>query len=707
MIYEHNIRIDVPVFIIESKVAYQTVRRPTVFEKSVLQLFAKHAEQLGHYRLEDIANQLKVNSVFFVEALKYLSGFRAVEFLYGYTISDGAALTCNSIVITAEGREFLEKNALPSKSKNTTETAYYHPLSGKLIGKNQIKTDSYSDVHCLPSEGMDVTLSAVKPLVDEKLHQQWEKKPNERIKSIEPAFRGELRDRKTFKIDITHNGNIEIIANDNDFSMWLDAADAEYLWQFLVSPTFTIESNNSPFRVDWRQVRDLAPIKKTRDLIVKQKPYYLFSLVNSIKTDDVLIVLDPSEETSLVDKVLTLKESPVELGSGVVALIKTKSKEGSVLKRGLCEVSYRGQPRLVDLALLVESNEKLNELEHFLLTSNDINIIIFSAVVGVQQAIERLPRVYMLQVVEYYEKMKKLNTEVSPHHLRKKVKLLRSKEEVASYAQLFNEQNIQLDALAPECAVTLINNAIIKREPTSSLSISKPLAELADVYASLRNKTGQDLLSLNNFDLLKLNVARYKLLHRLHDQVNVFRESINPSIFNCSDLAVLDDKLTKALAHFSIQYEDPQKTNKRIIIIDTNCLMHSLHLLDKIKPSDELKIPVTVTHELDRLKNDKNEEGEWTETAKRARAAINRLNELNSYEPSHIELVEKMDRSSLDSPDIHILSVAVYFRLCNSLLLTDDKNLRNMANAEGIANKSTQEYLTNTAGKKSKKRKKK
>jgi len=145
VIYEHNVKIDIPVFKIDSRVTYQTVRRPTVFEKSVLQLFAMHSEQLGEYSIEDIAKHLKVNSIFFVEALRYLSGFRAVEYLYNYTISDGAALTCNSIIITTEGREFLAKNALPSKSKNTTEVAYYHPLSGTLIGKNKITIDSYPD----------------------------------------------------------------------------------------------------------------------------------------------------------------------------------------------------------------------------------------------------------------------------------------------------------------------------------------------------------------------------------------------------------------------------------------------------------------------------------------------------------------------------------------------------------------------------------
>jgi rRNA-processing protein FCF1 len=280
-------------------------------------------------------------------------------------------------------------------------------------------------------------------------------------------------------------------------------------------------------------------------------------------------------------------------------------------------------------------------------------------------------------------------------------------EEIASYAQLFNDQEIPLDKLTSECAVSLIDNAITKRDLVSSLSISKELAELADVYASLKNKTGQDLLSLKNYGLLKLNVARYNLLHSLRDHVNVLYEKVSSSIFNSSNLSILKDKVAKALTHFNAQYEDPQKINKRIIVIDTSCLMHSLHLLDKIKPSDQLKIPVTVLRELDGLKDDKNEDDNWSDKAKRARAAINRLNEWENYESSHIELVEKMDKGSLDSPDIHILSVAVYYRLCSSLLLTDDKNLRNMANAEGIVNKSTQEYLTGTPNKKSKKRKNK
>jgi len=707
VIYEHNVKIDIPVFKIDSKVAYQTVRRPTVFEKSVLQLFAKHSEQLGDYSLEDIAKQMKVNSVFFVEALRYLSGFKAVEFLYDYTISDGVALKCNHILITTDGREFLAKNALPSKSKNTTETTYYHPLSGTLIGKNQIKIDSYPDVKCLPSEGMGVTLSAVEPLVDEKIHLDWGKKPNERVKSIESVFSGELRDRKTLKIDINHNGNITILSNDNDLSRWLEAAEAEYLWQFLVSPIFTKNYNNQPFKIDWAQVHAVAAVVKVNDLIVKQKPHYLFSLVDRIKTDVATVILAPSQEISLVDKILTINECPIEFDGGVEALIISKSKEGSELKTGLSEVSYRGQPREIDLALLVQSDKKVNEFEQFLLTNEDINVVIFSAVIDTEQAVERLPSSYMPQVVEYYEKMKKLVHNLPPRSFKSKVKLLRNKEEVTNYVQLFNDQEIPLDNLTRECAISLIDRAITKSDPVSSLSISNTLAELADFYVSLKNKTGQDLLSLNNYDLLKLNAAHYKLLHSLRDHINVLHGILCSSIFNNSNLATLKDKVEKALAHFVAQYEDPQKVNKRIIVIDTNCLMHSLHFLDKIKPSDQLKIPNTVLRELDGLKNDKNVDGEWTDTAKRARAAIKRLNECKSYEPSHIELVEKMDRASLDSPDIHILSVAVYYRLCSSLLLTDDKNLRNMANAEGIVNQSTQEYLASTSNKKSKKRKRK
>ncbi|EHC05406.1 Nucleotide binding protein PINc [Shewanella baltica OS625] len=301
--------------------------------------------------------------------------------------------------------------------------------------------------------------------------------------------------------------------------------------------------------------------------------------------------------------------------------------------------------------------------------------------------------------------MKKLVHNLSPHRFKMKVKPLRTMEEVVSYAQIFNEQGIPLDKLTPECAISLIDSAIVKRDTLSSLSISKTLAELADLYSLLKNKTGHELLSLKNFDLLKLDVERYMLLLSLRDHVSVLNEVLSPSIFKNSDLAILEEKITKLLAHFNAQYADPQKFNKRIIVIDTNCLMHSLHLLEKIKPSDQLKIPVTVLRELEGLKDDKNEYDQWTDKAKRARAAIDRLNEWKSYEPSHIELVEKMDRASLDSPDINILSVAVYYRLCNSLLLTDDKNLRNMANAEGIVNNSTLEYLASSSSKKSKKRK--
>jgi len=539
---------------------------------------------------------------------------------------------------------------------------------------------------------MNVTLSAVNPLVDEKIRQQWEKKPNERIKSIESEFSGELHDRKTFKID---------------FSRWLEVAEAEYLWQFLVSPIFTTDCNNQPFKIDWGRVRDVAPINKAYDLIVKQKPHYLLSLVDTSKTDVATVILAPSQEISLVDKILTINECPIEFDGGVEALIISKSKEGSELKTGRSEVSYRGQPREIDLALLIQSDKKVNEFEQFLLTNDDINIVIFSAVIDPEQAIERLPSSYMPKVVEYYEKMKKLIHNLPPHSFKSKVKLLRSKEEVTNYAQLFNDHEMPLDNLTPECAISLINSAIIKSDPISSLSISKTLTELADIYVSLKNKTGQDLLSLNNYDLLKLNLARYKLLHTLGDQVNVLHKRLCSSIFNNSDLAILKDKVAKALAHFAAQYEDPKKVNKRIIVIDTNCLMHSLHLLDKIKPSDQLNIPVTVLRELEGLKDDKNEDDEWTDKAKRARAAISRLNEWENYEPSHVVLVEKMDRASLDSPDIHILSAAVYYRLCSSLLLTDDKNLRNMANAEGIANQSTQEYLASSSNKKSKKRKRK
>ena len=289
--------------------------------------------------------------------------------------------------------------------------------------------------------------------------------------------------------------------------------------------------------------------------------------------------------------------------------------------------------------------------------------------------------------------------------MQEKVNPIDNKQEVAQYNELFNQTQLSTDKLTTQCLTDIIDSALEQSTHTAGLAISQQLAELVKTYAGIKHKTTQDLLTLSHFEKLQLNQTRYKLLKQLSEQINVLAKALTTQTFNATCLIKLQSQATKALEYFTSQYANPEQFNKRLVVLDTNCLMHSLPLLDKIKPSDQLIIPITVIEELDRLKEDKKDD-QWTDKAKCARAAIERLNKLNNdcYQQPRLRLLEKVGSGKNATPDVKILSVAAYFRLCTSILLTDDKNLRNLATAEGIANQSTQQYLAGSA-KKSKKRK--
>ncbi|MBB1441492.1 hypothetical protein H5202_23325, partial [Shewanella sp. SG41-4] len=328
-----------------------------------------------------------------------------------------------------------------------------------------------------------------------------------------------------------------------------------------------------------------APIEKANDLVNKQKPHYVFTLDDSIEVDVATVILAPSSETLLIGKVLTLKECSIEFEAGVDALIVNKSNVGFEFKSGLSEISYRGHPREVDLAIIAQADKKKDEFEQFLLTNDDINVVIFSAVIDCQQAIDRLPNAHVSQVFEYYKKMKQFIPDLHANSFKDKVKRLRHKEEVAEYIQLFEERELLIDILTPDCLITLIDIAIKQSDVMDGLFITQALTDLAKPYASLKNKTAVDLLTLSNFELLKLNVPLYKLLNELSDQIDVLYKMLSASVFNNSTLGGLREKTSDALAHFNAKYADPQQINKRVVVIDTNCLMHNLNLLDRVKPS--------------------------------------------------------------------------------------------------------------------------
>lgn len=141
----------------------------------------------------------------------------------------------------------------------------------------------------------------------------------------------------------------------------------------------------------------------------------------------------------------------------------------------------------------------------------------------------------------------------------------------------------------------------------------------------------------------------------------------------------LMDRVADALALF---LEDSAIEYASVVVADTCALMNHPELISWFDDGKAmLIIPQTVLCELDAKKISKDEE-----EASQARMAIRQIDIYRSY--SWLNLSEVSDPSLLNrdlnpaSSDNRILSVALRYIVKSPILLTDDINFRNIANAQ-------------------------
>lgn len=131
----------------------------------------------------------------------------------------------------------------------------------------------------------------------------------------------------------------------------------------------------------------------------------------------------------------------------------------------------------------------------------------------------------------------------------------------------------------------------------------------------------------------------------------------------------------------------PTETDHRLIVLDTSALMVAPDLVARMRSRDMPVLPRRVLEELDGLK----ESGD-DQKAQAARAAIRGIESARNrirFESEALDLLPPdWDRSS----DNRILSVALYLRLSEVLLVTGDINFRNKARAEEIRAQTPDEY---------------
>lgn len=167
-------------------------------------------------------------------------------------------------------------------------------------------------------------------------------------------------------------------------------------------------------------------------------------------------------------------------------------------------------------------------------------------------------------------------------------------------------------------------------------------------------------------------------LERFEERVGDLDEYIRPSN-GAAAMVELMNHMADALALF---LEDSAIEYTSVVVADTCALMNHPEIISWFDDGKAmLIIPQTVLCELDAKKISKDEE-----EAFQARRAIRKIDDYRSYK--WLNLSEVSDSSLLnrdlnpDNSDNRILSVALRYIVKSPILLTDDINFRNIANAQ-------------------------
>lgn len=243
--------------------------------------------------------------------------------------------------------------------------------------------------------------------------------------------------------------------------------------------------------------------------------------------------------------------------------------------------------------------------------------------------------------------------------------------------------------------------------------IQEKIPEL-DIWGSYSNEKILETVMLHKDELSTL----YDGVRRWKDEIDKFEariceiESVVERNSYLEKAIILINRIADALKVF---FDDATLKYNTVYIVDTCTLMNEPELISWFEDGKALLIiPQVVLDELDGLKGSSNDEKAYN-----AREVIRAISNYKAFEwldiseESHPELLSKdFDPERIDSK---ILSIAIKYSVKRPVLLTDDINLRNIADShkinamdlEAFKNKKSHEYLDNSKPNKKKKKKKK
>lgn len=214
----------------------------------------------------------------------------------------------------------------------------------------------------------------------------------------------------------------------------------------------------------------------------------------------------------------------------------------------------------------------------------------------------------------------------------------------------------------------------------------------ADVYKPLTEEDAR-LLCIANKGSLAQVYAELKSWQQNLESLSGMGIDLEEAERSDSPYAKASASMKSVVAGIRPFYDESALRYAAVYVVDTCALMNSPELVETFEDNKALLIvPKVVLDELDGLKS--SEDGERALKARDAIRAIDNhraFDWLNLRESGHPELLS--DDCDKDRNDSKILSVAVRYIFKKPVLITDDSNLRNLAEANAVESIGSGDFL--------------
>ena len=697
-----SFEVSLPVYQMESRVNYQAIRQPSVFEGLLLNLAVKYKTMLGQYSLSQVCEKFKIEAFLVQKALYSLIDNEMLE----RCDTDLTAIHVKDLTVTTLGKDLYHKNEMPSENKNAELKSIFHPLINQFISDKDYKLKPYDTQapYVMPQTLFEANISHIDQMIRDMLKQASEKqfewkKPNTNISDVNSLVAKTVAHRLPMRIALTMQGHLGFDAKGNSevqqiFSMWLEQTKHEVLWEHLLAPTFQQIDNDLP-TFEWSSVLDVTLVENTlldENALIQ---VYAEKSPNQVSNKPEIVLSEKAKLAKLQGKTLTLPFTTA-LPQGFQALYLYKDQTATIVLKGNTHIFYAKQPRLVALKIKLRDEQVWstikNEVMHWN-TTNTLDVLAFSRYfLSEHEVIQQAPNLTMKETMNLHEAMKKLNNAgLRASAWLDKIQQIANFNELKDFRSTFSHLELAPQWAEPLFFAKLLDDAFDKGQKAGT-TLDQDFVDLVQIQKSLKSQINPEVLNpnqqINSNSLNKVNIKALVLIDEWLDCYEELRQKHIELLNHCEKIQKQQRHLVVLKQGIAQSFAPLRRDAKPIAVLDTSYLMRHSDDLTNLERDYFVVIPQVVLHELDGLK--KGQDGDnFSEQAQQARRAIRAIEHLTSehIEPTHDEFVTIIAKSKTAqemTADEQILSVALFYRFNSSELFSLDKNMGNLAKAVNI-----------------------